>query len=540
MKHASGISILTACLLSLTGTGCNITGGGSPKGDPEGVVTISGTVLAGTVAGAQVTAQRDGAVLAGPVAATAAGEYTLRIPAAALADDFTLQATGGAFTDAATGNSEVPFGALSAYVAAGSLDTGAAIHLTPAGALHAALRAVGNEGAEADSLLRRAFGFAPSLAVRPTNAASPQSSSPEEERLAGLRAAAFSQLTQDLGLAPARQFELLQALARDLTDGRLDGRDASGALDLSSGGTLPEDIQNRFERSLLKFLAARKDNLALTADKIGTLPFGKVAFTDDYRVEYLEGMMPAQPGRTQFKIKVSDRATGNPVAGLTLQLIPLMHMASHQHSTPVGRVTDNGDGTYNCEVYYLMASAMGAASMGYWELKVATGPADSSVRLYPLVGMSMGGNTARATLRGVADKISNMGMAATRTYHVFNDGLTGSAGNHAFAMYLATTESMMSYPPVFPGASLKNEQGNAWTVDSMAVSVSTDGTTWISATSQGGGKWVANGLAGLAKDVAGTIRVRVVVNGEQKTTDGLAPAADPANGHASFSVTPRN
>lgn len=537
MKHKARVSWFTVFMLSGLLAGCDFIGDDSA----EERTTIHGSVLAGSIVGSEVKLiGLDGATMAGPVYTTAEGVFTLEVASSALAGDFILEATGGTYTDGATGDSQISAGTLSAYVAAGSLNPDSDVHLTPASTILRALRGGGKNASEADSLFEQAFGFVPSLSVKPVDAAKPQASAPEEQRLAGLRTGAFSQLTHDLGIAPSRQFDLLASLARDLADKKMDGKDSSGSVTLVYGGKVPQDIQNRFERSLLTFWTAKNDNLALAADKIGKLPFGKVALTETYRVEYLEGMMPPMPGRTQFKVKVSDRATGNPVTGLQLKLMPLMYMASHHHSTPVGSITDNGDGTYTCEAYYLMASVMGTGSMGYWELKVTTGPGDTAVTFYPSVMMGMGGNTVRGTLRGVSDKITNMGMAAARTYHIFNNGLTGSGGNHGFALFIATTESMMSYPPVFPGTSLNNESGSSWVVDSMAVSVSTDGATWVAATSQGGGKWVANGLAGLAKDVAGTIRVRIIVNGEQKTTDGLSLAADQVNGHAAFSVTPRN
>ncbi len=50
--------------------------------------------------------------------------------------------------------------------------------------------------------------------------------------------------------------------------------------------------------------------------------------------------------------------------------MPVMHMVGMDHSTPVDSITDNGDGTYTCIVYYLMSSVMSGKSKGYWELEV--------------------------------------------------------------------------------------------------------------------------------------------------------------------------
>jgi len=75
-------------------------------------------------------------------------------------------------------------------------------------------------------------------------------------------------------------------------------------------------------------------------------------------------------------------------------------------------------------------------------------------------------------------------------------------------------------------------------VASMSVEVSNDGgSTWIAATdSSNNGHWSATGITGLTNGTAGTLYVKVTVNGEQKTTDGLA--AGGLNDYASFTVTP--
>lgn len=481
----------------------------------------------------------NGMALAGPVLTTAEGTYAIKIANSALAGDIIIESTGGQFTDEATGDTQVPAGELSAYVTGGTLSSGSAVHLTPASTILRNIVAAGKTTAEAEALFSQGFGFIPDLSVKPDDATNPPASSSESGRLAGLRAAAFSQLTQDLGLAPDKQFELLEALAQDLIDNGLNGKDASGDIQMPSGSFLPEDIQNRFERSLMRFRAGDKDKTGLTSDKIGVMPFGKIALTDSYRVEYIE-MIPAMEGRTQFKIRVSDRSTGSPLKGLSMMLMPMMHMATHQHSTPIGNVTDNGDGTYTCEVYYLMASMMNNMPMGYWELKVMIGPDSEAAYFYPRVMMSMNGDTVRTTLRGIDDRIASMGMGISRTYYLFNNGLTGSAGDYGFKLFIATQESMMNYPAVYPGESLKDENGNTWDITDMTVEVSTDGAVWTAAVNDGDGKWSVAGITGLTKDTAGNIYVRLTINGEQKTMDGFPLTGDESNGYATFTVTPKN
>lgn len=539
MQYKTGLTIFSAVILTGYWTGCDLNN----TETPIETGTISGSVFSGPIDGAEVKVlDLDGKLLAGPVSTNSEGAYSIKVARSNFASDFIIESTGGEFKDEATGNERVSSGKLSAYVKAGSLGSDSTVILTPASTILCILKkGGGNNGVEADSVFKKAFGFVPDITVKPVDAATAQASSPEVARLAGLHAAAFSRLTQNLELKPERQFELLETLARDLEDKNLDGKDSSVSLSLPSGGNLPEDIQNRYERSVLTVLTARKDNLGLTPDKIGMLPFAKVAFNGDYRVEYEAGMMPAQQGRTQFRIKVSERATGNPAKGVAVKLKPMMYMASHEHSTPMGEILDNGDGTYSGEIYYLMASMMDKKSMGYWELEISTGANGKPVYFYPLVMMGMSGDPVRATLRGIKDKTGGMGagMATPRSYILFNDGISGTASEYKFNLFVTTMQSMLEFPAVHSKTSLTDEMGKAWEVDSITVSASTDGTTWVEAEDLGKGKWVASGLTGLTKDVASTIRVKLSINGEQKTLDGLPLKEDGSNGYATFSLTPR-
>jgi hypothetical protein len=214
--------------------------------------------------------------------------------------------------------------------------------------------------------------------------------------------------------------------------------------------------------------------------------------------------------------------------------MPVMNMSSHKHATPVDHVTDNGDGTYSCAVYYLMPSAMNGMSMGYWELKVmiGSGMTGEAAAFYPAVGMAMGQGTARATLKGQSDTISSMTGTEKRAYYLFKDSLV-SNGTATFKLFIAAKESMMSYPAASVGTVLSGPTG---TVTAMTVQASTDGSTWVPAADAAGGHWTMPGLTGLVSGQTNTIYVRVNVNGEDKTTDGNA--ASGANAYAAFAVMP--
>ncbi len=509
-------------------------GGGSTSIPATPTATISGSVYAAPVSGASVVILDSSGTrtIAGPVTTAADGRYAISVPADALSADLLISASSGTFDDEATGSATRARN-LAAFLTGGTLHNGSFVGLDPSSTVVASMTTNhGKTFTAAQSAFASAFGSSSDSALEPRNA--PYSAScTTAQRVAALRAMAFSQLTKDLGQGPDKQFELLDAIADDLAD---DGN-ANGSTLVSIGSTtLPEDIQNRFERALVTMLTNTAVNLTgLTSAEIGPLPFGKVALTNTYRVEYLPEMMPAAQGRTSFKIKVSMRADGLPASGLAVSLMPVMHMPSMGHATPVDAVTDNGDGTYSCTVYYLMASGSG---MGYWELKVQIGGMmGETATFFPAVGMAMGANTVRGTLKGQSDIISSMTGTEKRSYYLFSDGLTGMTGNHAFDLFIAAKQSMMSYPAIFGGAVLTAPTGT-WTVDSgtTSLSASTDLSTWTPGIDDGGGHWTIPGLTGLVSGTTGTIYVKLKVNGEDKTTDGNA--ASGANAYAAFTVMP--
>ena len=500
---------------------------------PVASTAITGIVFAAPTSGANVSAKdAAGNTIAGPVTTAADGTYSIDIPTASLAADLRIESGGGTFTDEATGASTTA-GTLAAYIPGGSLTAGSKVNMDPASTIVSQLVTKhGKTLSDAKTIFSAAAGYTPDPSVTPKNApTSVTDGSDAPNRLAALMAGTFSQLTKDLGLTPDKQFELLMALAQDLgDDGKLNG--SAGAV----GGTnLAEDIHNKCDQALRNFEADTAHNLTgLTAADIGSPPFGKVALTNTYKIEYIEGMMAATAAKTSFKVRITKRSDGSAATGLAVSLMPLMHMATMSHSAPVDTVTEDSanPGTYKCTVYYLMASGSG---MGYWELKVAIGGmAGESATFYPPVGMAMGSNTVRTTLKGQTDTTAGT-MPAKRTYYLFNDGTTGGTTT-TFGLFIAAGESMMSYPAVSVGTVLHDAANTAWTVDSMSVSASTDGTTWVAATDKGGGHWFVSGLTGLTVGQAGTVFVKVTVKGEQKTTNGNAVSGP--NGYASFTVKP--
>lgn len=531
--------VIMPLLITSCGTKDNTTATDDTTTNSVDKTTITGSIFAAPVANASVSVMDvDGNTIAGPVMTMSDGTYSISIPTTALTSTLRFESVGGTFDDEASSLSTTA-GKLAAYLEGGSLTTGSAVHLDPSSTIihDMVTSGSGTSLAAARAMFNAMFGYTPDTSIQPLNTA-PTGTLNAPNRLAALRAAAFSHLAKDMGISPAKQFALVSAIAQDLgDDGKLNG--SVGSVD---GTSMTEDLPNKFEAAMISFMSnTMHNNTGLTTAEIGSLPFGKVVLTNTYRVEYLPGMMPAIQGKTSFKIKVVNRSNGTPASGLTLKLMPLMHMPTRNHATPVDAITDNGDGTYSCTAYYLMASGPG---MGFWELKVMIGSGMSaeSATFHPAVGMAMGTTTGRATLKGVADKILSMptGTATeSRSYYLFNDGLTSSMGSYSFKLFIATKESMMSYPAVGTGTTLKDEQTASWVVNPITVDASTDTTTWLPATEGTvAGHWTIAGLTGLSSGQTGTIYVRMSVNNEVKSTNGMVTSPTSTNGYAAFTVTP--
>ena len=261
-----------------------------------------------------------------------------------------------------------------------------------------------------------------------------------------------------------------------------------------------------------------------------------------YLVEYIPGttmsgtMSDATTGKTTFKLRVRNRSTFAAASGLTMTVYPLMHMSTMSHSAPADVVTESSTpGTYDCAMYYLMASGTGSKG-GYWELQVKIG--SETATFYPSVGMAMGTDTLRATLYGSDDVVSTMtGTPQYNKYYLFNDGPV-SAATPTFSLFISHSEDMiMSFKPAYVGAAMSSPTG---LVTSMTVTASQDAafTSPLSAVHSGNGHWTVSGLTGLVSSQTTTIYVKMDLNGQDKTTDGMVSSPTSTN-YATFIVTPQ-
>jgi len=540
MVRTSDVSIwLKLVVLSLAGF-LFACGGGGGGGTPASTdTTIAGSVVAAPVSGASVVVKDTGGnTIAGPVKTGADGTYSVVVPNAALTGELVFESTGGTFEDEAT-LFQGTAGLLAAYVPADGLSSGNGVHLTPASTIvQDLMHNHGKTHVEAQALIKNAFGFEVDTSIAPVDVTNPPAGAGQDRMLAGLRAAVFSQLTMDLDLTvgvATEQFDLLPALARDIADGTFDGEDTGGVVAITDAKELPADVQNRFSHALAFMHGETKGKTGLTNDQIGSLPFARLAKTATYTVEYIPAkiMMNEVVGKTKFTLRITNDL-GGPLPD-TVTLMPKMHMATMNHATPnEGCMPVTGvPGDFDCSLYYLMASSMmDGMSMGFWELKVMIGGEEAI--FYPDVKMAMG-DTARAVLKGQADEIMGMEGMMPRSYYLFNDGI--KMMGTTFNLFIAAQENMMSFPGVSVGTTLKSDDGLAdMPVDPMLVQVcATDPTVdacWVDAVNDiavdGVGHWSASSII----DFVDTLYVRVIINSEQKTVDGLTLGSE--NGYATF------
>ncbi len=251
-----------------------------------------------------------------------------------------------------------------------------------------------------------------------------------------------------------------------------------------------------------------------------------------YLVEYVPGTDPAMEGKTVFQLKIKKRIDGSPATGLSVSLVPTMHMTSMSHGTPVDVVAENppASGTYDCTVYYSMGDHMGATLKGFWDLQVKIG--SETAVFYPSVGSQMmGADTWKAKMLSTSD--AAMGIS----YYLYSDGIV-TAATPTFQLYLTKYMSMM-YSPV---STVSSPTGTVGSVDIVVSTDSTFSSGTVTATDNGNGHFSMPGPAAtpgfdLSSAVTRTVYVKFSVNGGMKTTDGLASNPAGTNTYSAFKVT---
>jgi Putative Ig domain len=502
-------SITRNLLMAVVATSLSACGGSGDSGSSP-TATVSGTVFAGPASGAKVKVKsvfgNFSATTTGSTDGT--GSFTINLPATELSHDLTFETSGGTFPDEATAT-PVSLGTLRAYVPASRLTSGSQVTIDPASTIIHKLVMGGKNFTDAQRYFSDAFGYTPDISVKPVFA-NTSTVSNSNQRLAGLRAAAFSQLTKDLYNDPTRQFDLIQALADDLSDGTLDGKKGNNTI-----SALPSDIGNKFGQAFINFAGGTNNKCKLAPAP----PFNKVAVTSSYRLEYVTGATGDVAGKTAFQLKITNRSDGSPATGLATSIVlnPLMVMTSMSGGTnwPNQVKESSTPGTYDAVTWYSMATT--DMSM-YWKLSVKIG--SETALFYPTIAPVSNGVTVRNTFKYSGDKTS---ATAVRSYSVWRDTPTaGTGGTYDFTLFLSTTDAGNSLP-VTAGTQLTV---NPLTISSVTLQASGDGSTWTSLTpvDATSGRYKATGLTNLN----GKIYVNMALNGTVYTQDGN-PAANTAN-----------
>jgi hypothetical protein len=269
--------------------------------------------------------------------------------------------------------------------------------------------------------------------------------------------------------------------------------------------------------------------------------------TTGYDVAYVQVGGGLAVGKSQFQLRLTNRADGTPGVGLAdaVVIAPRMAMAQMSHGAPVpaDAVKESGTpGLYDATLFPMASVDASGNAAGQWSLGVSVS-GQPAVKLDVTVGMPMGKDTTHKSLSNAADTIGSMGMNTPRKYMLFRDTLAPEGGGHQLSLFAATIqEGMMVWPPLTPGLELKDAAGNVQlSIASVELSASTDAATWVPMTCDKNARCKAT-LSGLTTGVAGKAYVKMRINGQDYTTNGNAPDgqgdATKTNAFATFAVTP--
>lgn len=229
-------------------------------------------------------------------------------------------------------------------------------------------------------------------------------------------------------------------------------------------------------------------------------------------------------GESVFTVNVTDE-DGLAVYGETPSLNPMMTMTNGMlHSAPqLGCTASDDQGNSDCTVYFLMPSAMGDEVMGTWTVNVDLDNAEA-LSFVPSVTMSMT-ETVKATLKGTDDTLDGL----PRNYIIFNSVPAmdmampmamdmAMPASHSVELFIASKESMMSFPALSSNTVLSAGTADELSVDSIEVLVSADkdAQTWTTASSEGNGKWTAD-----IEGYTDTFYVKLSVNSAAKMNGEL-------------------
>ena len=251
--------------------GCGGGGGNGTTVSQNNPISVSGYVLKGDVTGATVrireitTAGLVGDVIAGPFTTGVDGFWSGEVPSGT-SGVYAVTASGGTYTDESTGNTVSLVSEIRGIIQVGQTNKGNVTPVTEAMFINAAYRM--QSGAAKDAAFTgaisdmiTALGFDPTSVAPPAGMASPLAVSDFSDIdiykviLAGFSAILDANPLLTPAFDNAETWEIVKAVAADMSDGKLDGIDIVGnavLVDDGSGtGTLlplpalsPNDISN--------------------------------------------------------------------------------------------------------------------------------------------------------------------------------------------------------------------------------------------------------------------------------------------------------
>lgn len=288
-RHITGYSILLGLFaIAAVLTGCGGGGGGGSTAAPGQPVAVSGYVLKGSVEGATVYVRPItstgalGASIAGPFTTDANGRWSGEVPAGT-SGIHAVTASGGSYTDESTGNTVNVVSEIRGIINVGQGNVGNVTPITEALFINATYRmqlGASKTAAFADAIgdMTTALGFDPASVVPSAGASALPTAAQHftDMDMYSVILAGFAELLNaNPALGPAfdnaETWEIVKAVATDMSDGKLDGIDIVGnaiLVDDGSGtGTLlplpplsPNDISN--------LIAAANDWAAVNAPDI--------------------------------------------------------------------------------------------------------------------------------------------------------------------------------------------------------------------------------------------------------------------------------
>ncbi len=484
---------LPAVVLGTCLSGC---GGGDNQVSPiaaanhsSGTTVLSGMAIAGAVDGTLTVRDAAGS----PLASTPVnrGAYTVTVPDAALAEELDFEVIGH-YTDEVSGVS-VALTAndpLALRVAAGYFPAGhnGNAPITPdSTVIRTLITEHGMQLPQARATFLNAFGYEPNLSAVPFDPATTPSSvtttRPQHDKDAAFRTGAFSLWARDLGLSGNAIASLPNTLARDLSDGDLDGKDDRGNAVTHGNVNFKElhalsPLTFRLLKAYGKFVASAANHARLSAPLLALppLPYDMsgaqktITTALGRRLLMTLESVAAAPFRAEYwtahvrhRLSLVDADTLLPIDTsndpniIGVYYHPMMTMLSdHAHTTPHDHESDTHDmtqGRYEFDAYYVMASAM-ARSMpvGVWDdvfyIKEdsdgnrATHEAstDTAIIFNPQVRSTPGSDVLSVSVGHANDLWTNsMGATQPRPYYIWlHDIAAHPAGGHDLTLFLST------------------------------------------------------------------------------------------------------